>query len=118
MLQSIMNTKEALQEFADRIDVDFPPKANVQLSSFQFAIQELLDLLELIYKAQKMSKDDKANISYIYKRQKDIELYLQSYSRRLTLQAANIKAYLETKPVFNIKLSGINKKNQTRQFNK
>jgi len=85
MLQSLINTKEALQEFADRLDVDFPLKTNLQLSSFWFAIQELLDLLELIHKAQKMSEDNKANISYVYQRWLDLELHLQSYSKRANL---------------------------------
>jgi hypothetical protein len=66
MLQSIMNTKEALQELGDRYNVDFLQKLNLQLSSFYFSIQELLNLLKPIYKAQKMSKDNKANFGYVY----------------------------------------------------
>jgi hypothetical protein len=62
MLQSVMDTKEALREFADRHDVDFLLKTNLQLLSFWFAIQEPLDLLEPVHKAQKMSEDNKANI--------------------------------------------------------
>jgi hypothetical protein len=63
-----MNSKQALREFADQPDIDFVPKANLQHSTFWFTIQELLELLEPIHKAQKMSEDNKANISYVYQR--------------------------------------------------
>jgi len=71
-----MNSKEALREFADQPDIDFAPKSNLQLSTFWFAVQELLDILEPIYKAQKMSEDNKANISYVYQRWIDLKAHL------------------------------------------
>jgi hypothetical protein len=66
MLESIMNTKEALREFIDRSDVEFQQKTNLQLSSFWFSIQELIDPPKPIHKAQKISEDNKANMSYVY----------------------------------------------------
>jgi hypothetical protein len=51
MLQSLMNLKQALQEFADQLNIDFAPKVNLQHSTFWFTIQKLLELLKPIHKA-------------------------------------------------------------------
>jgi hypothetical protein len=76
MLQLLINSKEALQEFADQPDINFAPKSNLQLSTFWFAVQELLNILKPIYKAQKMSKDNKANISYVYQKWINLKAHL------------------------------------------
>jgi hypothetical protein len=118
LLKSLDNSKEALRSFAFRDDVDFSLKPVLLQHSFWAAITELLELLEPIHTAQKMSEDNKATIGYVYSRWIAVEAHLQKFANSNRFIAADIKSYLETTPSDNIQLTGIDKKNWTRRRNK
>jgi hAT family C-terminal dimerisation region len=85
---------------------------------FWAAITQLLELLEPIHTLQKMSEDNHATISYVYPRWTQLESHLKKIANSNSLFAADVKAYLETKPVDGIKLNKIDKRNWTRRRQK
>jgi hypothetical protein len=68
LVKSLDDSKEALRSFAYRDDIDFSHKVLLLDLTFWAAITELIKLLEPIHNLQKMSKDNKATISYVYPR--------------------------------------------------
>jgi hypothetical protein len=65
-----------------------------------------------------MSEDNHATISYVYPRWTQLESHLKKIANSNSSFAADVKAYLETKPVDSIKLNKIDKRNWTRQRQK
>lgn len=118
MVKCLEDSKEALRSFAFREDVEFPFKSILLDIGFWLAITQLLELLEPIHSLQKMSKDNKATISYVYPRWTRLELHLKKIANSNNMFAIDIKNYLTTIPVNGIKLTGIDKKNWTRRCTK
>jgi len=58
-----------------------------------------------------MSKDNYATISYVYPQWTQLESHLKKIAISNSSFAADIKAYLETKPIDDIKLNKIDKRN-------
>lgn len=65
-----------------------------------------------------MLEDNKATISYVYPRWQKVELHLKKIANSQNMFAVDVKSYLTTIPINGIKLTGINKKNWTRRWNK
>jgi hypothetical protein len=111
MVASLNNSKEALRSFAFCDDFEFSLKSVILNIGFWASITQLLELLEPIHKLQKMSKDNYATISYVYPRWTQIESHLKKIANSNSPFAADVKAYLETKPTNGIKLNEIDKRN-------
>ena len=62
-----------------------------------------------------MSEDNHATISYVYLQWTQLESHLKKIANSNSSFAADVKAYLETKPVDGIKLNKIDKRNWTRR---
>jgi hypothetical protein len=75
-----------------------------------------LELLEPIYTLQKMSEDNQATIGYVYLRWLKVKAHLKKIANSKSQFAADVKSYLETKPVVGQK--GIDKRNWTRRCGK
>lgn len=69
----------------------------------------ILELLEPIHTLQKMLEDNQATIGYVYPRWLKVEAHLKKIANSKSQFAADVKSYLETKPVASQK--GIDKKN-------
>jgi hypothetical protein len=94
-LQSLENTKEALREFAFRRDVDIKHKDKIILATWWANNTDLLAILEPIHELQKMSEDNKANISYVLPRWLQVELHLIDIANSPNIFAKDIREYLD-----------------------
>ena len=118
LLKSLNDSKAALREYADRNDIEFAFKHQLQRGDFWFWISELLDLFEPIHRVQTMSEANRANISYVYQRWAEVELHLKKIANSNSLYATDVKVYFNTVFTNSVKLEGIDKKNWTRRCEK
>ena len=95
LAKSLENFKEALRSFTFCEDIEFKYKEQLTSLEFQGHITKLLKLLELIYKKQKMSEANRANICYVYAQWNEVELHLKEKANKSSVFAADLKIYLE-----------------------
>jgi hypothetical protein len=95
MTESLENSRQALRQFAVHPEVSFEYTTSLLDHSFWGQLTELLELLQLLHKAQVISEDNKSTLAYIYLQWIKITAHLQKIADSSSSFAAPIKSFLE-----------------------
>jgi hypothetical protein len=82
LAKAVEDSKQALLNLAFEEESGFQLQAIVIDHNFWVQLSELLSLLEPLHKAQKMSKDNKSTLAYVFERWNQIQTHLSKFANR------------------------------------